>query len=124
MLITMLFSTLAFAQEAAPAAQPSFLEMALPFVLMIGIFYFLLIRPQMNKQKEHQKMLSELKKGQSVLTSGGLLGTIEALSDQFVTLEIAEGVKVKVLKGSISALPAKAEPKDAKLDTKKDVKKK
>lgn len=87
---------------AAPSAQPSFLEMALPFGLMIIIFYFLLIRPQISKQKEHQKLISELKKGQSVLTSGGLLGTIDGLTDRFITLEISAGVKVKVLRSSVS----------------------
>ena len=96
-------ASVAVAQTASPApAQPSTLEVAFPFLVMILVFYFLLIRPQIKKQREHQKVLSELKKGQSVVLSSGILGTIEGLTEKFVTLEISPGVKIKVLKSSVS----------------------
>lgn len=72
-----------------------------PLVLMILIFYFLLIRPQQKRQKEHRAMLANLKKGDQVITQGGIYGTITGLTDSVVTLEIADGVKVKVQRGYI-----------------------
>jgi preprotein translocase subunit YajC len=75
----------------------------LPFILMFVIIYFLLIRPQQKKQKEHQKMLTQLTKGDRVVTNSGLLGTIVGISekDNIVVLRIAEEVKVEVLRSSI-----------------------
>jgi preprotein translocase subunit YajC len=69
---------------------------------MFVVFYFLLIRPQQKKQKEHQHMLSELKVGDRVITQGGLLGKITGFSDHFVVLEVQEKVRIKVLRNSIS----------------------
>lgn len=103
-----MFSTVAYAQNtttpSGPAVpkQPGTLEMFLPFVFIFGIFYFLIIRPQVKKQKQHQEFVSGLKKGSEVITTSGILGTIEGLTDQFVTLEIAEGVKIRVLRSQIS----------------------
>jgi preprotein translocase subunit YajC len=74
-----------------------------PLILMFAIFYFLLIRPQQKKQKEHRQMISTLKKGDRVVTSGGLYGRITGLTDTVVTLEISEKVRVKVARGNISA---------------------
>jgi preprotein translocase subunit YajC len=68
----------------------------IPLILIFVIFYFLLIRPQQKKAKEHQKYLSNLKKGDSVVTSGGLYGEIKGLTDTVVTLEIADNLRVKV----------------------------
>jgi len=68
----------------------------IPLILIFVIFYFLLIRPQQKKAKEHQKYLSNLKKGDSVVTSGGLHGEITGLTDTVVTLEIADNIRVKV----------------------------
>jgi len=81
---------------------PSTMEMLLPFVGMFAIFYFLIIRPQGKKMKDHEKMLGELKRGDPVVTSSGILGTIDGLNDLVVTLEIATGVKIKVLKKQIA----------------------
>lgn len=74
-----------------------------PLILMFAIFYFLLIRPQQRKQKQHRQMISDLKKGDRVITSGGLYGRITGLTDTVVTLEISEKVRVKVARGNISA---------------------
>ncbi len=76
----------------------------LPIIILFAIFYFLLIRPQQKKAKEHREMIANLKKGYRVVTSGGIYGTISSLDDTTVTLEIAEKVKVKVIRGNIAAV--------------------
>ena len=96
-----MFLSVAYAQ-AQSTSQPNLLEGMLPILLIFLIFYFLIIRPQSKQRKQHQKLLTELKRGDEVLTSGGILGTIEGLTDKYVTLEIAEGVKIKILRGSIA----------------------
>jgi preprotein translocase subunit YajC len=73
-------------------------------VAMIAVFYFLLIRPQQKRQKEHRQLLENLKKGDKVMTTGGIQGTIVALSDNVVTVEIADKVKVKVGRNYIGGL--------------------
>ena len=80
-----------------------------PLILMVAIFYFLLIRPQQKKQKEHRQMLSNLQKGDVVITQGGLQGKVTGLTDTVATLEIAEKVRVKVQRGYIAALVSKGE---------------
>jgi preprotein translocase subunit YajC len=72
-----------------------------PLILMFAIFYFLLIRPQQKKQKLHREMISGLKKGDRVVTSGGLHGRVTGLTDTVVTLEISEKVRVKVARANI-----------------------
>lgn len=105
----LLLGTKAFAQTTGGAGgQPSGLEMFLPFIFIFVIFYFLIIRPQAKKQKDHQKFVTELKRGDSVITTSGILGTIEGINDTFVTLEIADGVRVKILRSQILSSQAKA----------------
>jgi preprotein translocase subunit YajC len=70
-------------------------------VAMFAIFYFLLIRPQSKKAKEHQKMLNELKKGDEVVTGGGIIGRVSGITDKIVTLEVSEKVRVRVLKAQV-----------------------
>ncbi len=77
-------------------------EMFVPFIFIFVIFYFLIIRPQAKRQKDHQKFLTEVKRGDEIVTSSGILGRVEGISDQFVTLEIADGVKVKMLRSQIA----------------------
>jgi len=74
----------------------------LPFVLIFVLFYFLLLRPQQQRQKRHAQMLSALKKGDHVVTNGGMIGTVVALSKDVVTLQVAEKVRIKVLRDSIT----------------------
>ena len=74
----------------------------LPLVLIVVIFYFLLMRPQMQRQKRHKQMLSELEKGDHVVTNGGMIGTVVALTKEVVTLQVAEKVRIKVLRDSIT----------------------
>ena len=97
-----MFSAVAMAQSSGAQA-PSLFEQLLPIIFILVIFYFLLIRPQQKRQKQHQEFLSNLKRGDSVLTSGGIFGTIEGLTDKFVTLEIAEDVRIRVLKTQIAS---------------------
>lgn len=76
----------------------------IPMILIFVVFYFLLIRPQQKKAKAHQEMINNLKKGDRVITSGGMYGLVTNLDEGTATLEIAEKVRVKVTRGSISAL--------------------
>jgi len=82
----------------------------LPILLMVVLFYFMLIRPQQKRAKEHQAMLGNLKRGDSVVLSSGVLGKIVRVEDKEVGVEIAQGVTVKVLKGMITEVRAKGEP--------------
>jgi len=83
----------------------------IPLILMFVIFYFLLIRPQQKKTKEHRQMVSNLKKGDRIITSGGLHGRITGLSDTILTVEIADKVRVKIARGNVGALnQASAQP--------------
>ena len=76
----------------------------IPLILMFVIFYFLLIRPQQKKQKEHREMLDNLRKGDRIVTSGGLNGRIISLDEASLNLEIADKVRVKVSRGYVAAL--------------------
>ena len=79
----------------------------LPMIALFVIFYFLLIRPQQKRQKEHKSMVSGLAKGDEVVTMGGMLGKITAVDDNFVTVEIAKGTEVKVQRVSVQAMMPK-----------------
>ena len=85
----------------------------LPLVLIFIVFYFLLIRPQQKRVKEQQAMLSRLASGDEVVTTGGILGRIIEVNDTFVTLEIADGVRIKVQKTQITQLMPKGTLKSA-----------
>ncbi len=76
----------------------------IPLILMFVIFYFLLIRPQQKKAKEHKALLSNLKRGDSVITSGGIYGRIAEINDNIIVLEVADRVRLKVARGFVSGL--------------------
>lgn len=88
---------------AAGGAQSAFTSM-IPLIIMFAIFYFLLIRPQQKKAKEHKALLESLKKGDQVVTAGGMHGKISAVEDSVVTIEIANNVNVKFNKGHVAAV--------------------
>ena len=90
--------------HAQAAAQPgAFGGMSLLFpILLIGVMYFLMIRPQMKRAKEHKAMLEKLSRGDEVITNGGIAGTIIDIGDNFVTVEIADNVRIRVQKGAIA----------------------
>ena len=96
----------AMAQAAGGSPTQSFAPL-LMMVVFIAIFYFLLIRPQQKKAKEHQAMVTRLAVGDEVVTGGGLLGKVIEVGEAFVTLEIAEGVRVKVQKFQITSMMPK-----------------
>jgi len=99
------FITRAYAQTAAEqGGGTSFLIM---MVLFFVVFYFMLIRPQMKQAKEHKKLLENLNKGDEVVTTGGLLGKIVEIGDNFIVLEIARETEIKVQKHAVSALMPK-----------------
>jgi preprotein translocase subunit YajC len=99
-----LFISDAAAQAGAPAAGGSITSALLLPVLLIVVFYFLLIRPQQKKQKEHRQMVEALAVGTEIVTGGGVLGKVTDLGEQFVTVEIADGVKVKIQRHSIASV--------------------
>lgn len=104
----------AWAAGAAPAASGG--SQFAPLLLLGGfflVFYFLLIRPQQKKAKEHQTLVSKLSAGDEVVTSGGLLGRISEVGEHFVTLEVADGVRVKIQKVQVNALMPKGTLKSA-----------
>jgi preprotein translocase subunit YajC len=82
------------------AAMSSFI----PIILIFGVFYFLIIRPQSKKQKEHQKMVDNLKKGDRIVTLGGMYGTVVDVQDNIVKIKIAENVNVQIMKSAVSAV--------------------
>lgn len=98
------------------------LEMMLPFVFILGIFYFLIIRPQGKRLKEQESFLKNLKRGDAVITASGILGTIDGMTDSVVTLEIANGVKIKLLKKQILGTQASLEKANEKNAAKSDKK--
>lgn len=100
------FVSEAWAQNA-PVAQAPTLMSLLPLIILFVLFYFLLIRPQTKRAKEHKKMVESLAKGDEVVTNGGLLGRITKVGDNFIDLEIADGILVKVQKQAVATLMPK-----------------
>ncbi|HWP20030.1 MAG TPA: preprotein translocase subunit YajC [Burkholderiaceae bacterium] len=98
-----MFISDAFAQ-AAPAAQPgaeSTLVSLLPLVLMFVVLYFIMIRPQMKRQKEHKAMIEALAKGDEVVTAGGVLGKVSKLGETYLHLEVSDGVEIQIQRSAV-----------------------
>ena len=97
-----LFISNAYAQaQTAAAGSASMLTSLLPLILMFGVLYFIMIRPQMKRQKEHRAMLEALAKGDEVVTAGGIVGKVVALSEQWVHVEVASGVVVMLQRSAV-----------------------
>ena len=90
--------------QAAPAGQGNPLMSFLPLVILFVIFYFLLIRPQQKKAKEHKNMVESLQKGDEIVTSGGIVGKVTDVSENFLTCKIAENVEVKLQSHAITTV--------------------
>ena len=103
------FISSAYAQDAQPGGLMSFL----PLIIIFIIFYFLLIRPQMKRAKEHRKLVAELATGDEVVTNGGLLGRITKVGESFVTLELAENVQIRVQRQAVTSVMPKGTIKSA-----------
>lgn len=113
--ITLLLAQAAPAAPAAPQQQSPF-GMFLPLILMFGVFYFMMIRPQQKKAKEHTAWLSQLKRGDEVLTNGGIIGKIVALQGDVLTLEVGdkEGrIKLRVVRSAIQGKPPEVKAVEA-----------
>jgi preprotein translocase subunit YajC len=105
-----MFATPAFAQAAGAGAGGAFASF-LPLILIFGIMYFLLIRPQQKKAKDHKAMVEALRRGDQVLTAGGIVGKVAAVgADGLIEVEIAPSVKVKVMRHTITQVMSKTEP--------------
>ena len=102
----------AMAQAGSAGPQGGLLTF-LPMIALFVIFYFLLIRPQQKRQKEHKAMLEAVGKGDEIVTMGGLLGKVVDLNDNFITLEVAKGTNVKVQRNLVQALMPKGTIKEA-----------
>ena len=113
----------AFAQAAAPAQNDASLLSLLPMIGILFLFYFLLIRPQSKRAKEHKLMVEALQRGDEIVTNGGILGQIIIVSENYAIVEIASGLEVTVLKSSVQTLLPKGtlksiEPKNKNQKTK------
>jgi len=104
------FIASAHAQDATPQGG---LMSFLPLIIIFVIFYFLLIRPQMKRAKEHRKLVAELATGDEVVTNGGLLGRITRVGESFVTVELAENVQIKVQRHAVASILPKGTIKSA-----------
>ena len=106
-----MFITPAYAQAAGAPGMGDFVGMILPLVMIMAVFYFLLIRPQQRKLKEHQEMLKKVSKGDTVITQGGLIGkVVKVVDDSELQVEIGENVKVRVLRSGIADVRTRGEP--------------
>lgn len=106
-----MFATPAYAQAAGDAGAMGGFAGIIPFILMFVIFYFLLIRPQQKRMKEHRQMVANLRRGDHVITAGGLHGKVtRVMEEDEAELQIAEGVKVKIVKSTIAQVVSKTEP--------------
>jgi preprotein translocase subunit YajC len=98
------FISNAYAQDAA---QPGGLMGFLPLIFIFAVFYFMLIRPQMKRAKEHKQLIASLNKGDEVITNGGLLGKITNVSEDFVTLELADNLQIKLQRQAVATVMPK-----------------
>jgi preprotein translocase subunit YajC len=99
--------------QAAGGAQPNAFVQLLPLVLIFVVFYFLLIRPQAKRAKEHKAMVAALAVGDEVVTSGGMLARVTEMGEQFLTVEVADGVRIKVQRHTITSVLPKGTIKSA-----------
>lgn len=106
------FIASAMAQDAAGEA-PSLLGSLLPLILIVVVFWFLLIRPQMKRNKEHRELVSNLSKGDEIVSAGGLLGRITEVDESFVTVELADNVVVRIQRHSVAQVVPKGTFKSA-----------
>jgi preprotein translocase subunit YajC len=106
-----MFVTPAFAQAASPFGGDGMLVQLLPFAVLLLIIYFLILRPQQKRVKDHQELVKNLRRGDTVVTSGGLVGKVtKVVDDEQVEIEIADGVRVRQVRSMVSGVRAKGEP--------------
>ena len=116
------FVSVAYAQSAGEAASQSPFFQFIPLVLILGVFWFLIIRPQQKKQKEHVSMVDSLRKGDKVITNGGIFGTIVKVGDDRITLEIASKVQIQIERQQVARMDKKiTESKEDKDDASEEM---
>ena len=116
-----MFISEAYAQAAGEAAgTEGLLFQFLPLILIFVVFYFLLIRPQQRKMKDHRSMLSAIRRGDRIVTGGGIIGTVVRSGDDELTVEIGDGVRVKVMRSTVASVLAKPEPAKGRKRSKQD----
>ena len=120
-----MFTTEAYAQAAATPGVGDFVGMIVPMVAIMGVFYFLMIRPQQRRAREQQALLTSISRGDTVVTHGGLIGkVVRVVDDRELLVEIGENVKVRVLRAGVADVPSKGEPMTAEVAPAKSTKKK
>src|SRR5665648_1234562 len=95
--------------QAAPGVFDMLNSLLIPTMLIIGIMYFLMIRPQQRRLKEHRDMVASIRRGDTVVTSGGIIGKVAKVDEQELQVEIADGVKIKVVRSTVSEVRGKEE---------------
>ena len=106
-----MFISPAFAQAASPFCGDSMLVSLLPFILIFVIMYFLILRPQQKRQKQHQEMVKNVRRGDTVVTSGGMIGKVtKVIDDDHLEIEVADEVRVRQMRSMVADVRAKGEP--------------
>ncbi|MFC0201524.1 preprotein translocase subunit YajC [Paracoccus rhizosphaerae] len=105
-----MFVTPAYAQAAGGAGAGAAFAQFIPLILIFAIMYFLMIRPQQKRLKQHRAMVEAVKKGDQVVTQGGILGKVAAVRDDELEVEIAQGVRVRVIRSTLAQVVSKTEP--------------
>ncbi|MBK4215181.1 preprotein translocase subunit YajC [Paracoccus caeni] len=105
-----MFATPAYAQAAGASGGAAAFAQFIPLVLIFAIMYFLMIRPQQKRMKQHREMVATLKKGDQIVTQGGIIGKVASVRDDELEVEIATGVKVRLTRGSVSQVLSKTDP--------------
>ena len=105
-----IYSIIAMAPSGGGNAEGGLVSTLIMFALIIGIFYFLILRPQQKRQKERQKLLEALKKGDKVVTAAGMYGTIAGLDEKTALVQVADGVKIKFERSAINSVIREGEP--------------
>jgi len=114
--VLLMLATTAIAHAAEPAPAEGGMASLVPLILIMVIFYFLLIRPQQKRVKEHKNLVDSLKKGDKIITGGGMIGTVIDAKDAILKVEIADGVRVKIRRDTVSGLAETAKTAETKKD--------
>lgn len=115
-----MFISPAYAADAAGGGG-DFLSLIAPMIMIFAVFYFLMIRPQQRKAKEHQEMVQNVRRGDEVVTAGGLIGKVAKVSEgEEIQVDLAEGVRVRVVKGTLANVRSKTEPAPQAANSNKD----
>ena len=105
-----MFTTPAYAQAVPGGDAGSLLTSFLPIILIFVIMYFLILRPQQQKAKQHRELVANIRRGDTIVTSGGLIGKVAKVDEREIHVEVAEGVKVRLVRGMVAEVREKGEP--------------